>query len=556
MGVFADFLAHSSLLKSSAPEGRAYNDLVEAKNEIDPVVSTGFDAQDEVQVVVAFSGTIDSGNYTLTLTPPVEDPVTTANIAYNANAATIEGAIDTACTGNISSWTNGDISVSGGPLTGANVVLTFDGDSVTEKNYSVSAIANVDLHTTGNTANGVITTTNGTLTFTSDEVGDVYNDLVFTLSDAGTLDVSYDDVNTFTLNYSSGIEATANITTDGGTLDFQADDVGVASNNIVFVLDNTGTLNVNYDDVNTYTLAYDPGVAATANVSCNNGDLTFEADEVGTASNNVVFFMVSGANTAVTYNAANTTYSLEYIDDTTTFNDMELAFDSAEDANPTWPQFECSQTANDAVLINADDAATDTSANGANATTLSEMETEFNNRVDGNGTWPQFLGAQTGNGAFIIAVDDTLTDTSAGGVDTTTHTAMQSTANDAMTANVDWPQFECTQTGNSAAIEAGDDGANTTTANGVDAGSLGAVSTTTKGQQKRYAWSVMYELGLFETPPDQGDTLADDATLWTNPGDNPKYPSAAVRKVLAWQAAIDDDNETLRTQLETLFHIK
>jgi hypothetical protein len=96
---------------------------------------------DEVQTIQQFVNDPTGGTWTLTIDLDAEDPFTTAPIAYNANAAAIEAAIDTAATAAaVTGWTNGDISVSGGPLTTANVVLTFDGTSVQETNHPLSSV--------------------------------------------------------------------------------------------------------------------------------------------------------------------------------------------------------------------------------------------------------------------------------------------------------------------------------------------------------------------------------------------------------------------------------
>lgn len=96
----------------------------------------------------------DGGNYTLTITVgadparqrPVNQTFTTANIAHNANAATIEGAINTAATAaGVVGWTNGDISVSGGPLASDDIVLTFDGASVSGMRHPATVATDVDL---------------------------------------------------------------------------------------------------------------------------------------------------------------------------------------------------------------------------------------------------------------------------------------------------------------------------------------------------------------------------------------------------------------------------
>ena len=350
MGVYADFIAHTTVMDKTEPQvaidRTAHNELIRLQAELDPVAPAAYDAADEVQSVAAYSGTYTGGNYTLTITPPVDSPVTTANIAHNANAATIEGAVNTVCTGNITGWTNGDISVSGGDLTSAPVVLTFDGSSVDNLNFDATVIADVDLTDGSANAANTITTNVGSITFTADAVGTAYNGEIIYLSDTGAL--------------------------------------------------------------------------------------------------------------SVTYNTANTTFLITYNGGTTNHTQVEDEVDTNMTANPTWPQFECSTT------------------NGANT---------------------------------VDAVDDTL---------------------------------------------------NAVTVGGLDVGALGAVSTVTAGQSQRYAWGVMWALGLISVTdlPIYGDALATDVTLWAQPSENPQYPNAALRGILAEQATIDDDNATLLTQLKTLFHIQ
>lgn len=81
------------------------------------------------------------GTFALTFNLKGGQTFTTAAIAFNANAATIETAIDVAATAAaVPNWTNSDISVSGGILqaAGANVVLTFDGNSVKLMNHDLT----------------------------------------------------------------------------------------------------------------------------------------------------------------------------------------------------------------------------------------------------------------------------------------------------------------------------------------------------------------------------------------------------------------------------------
>jgi len=160
MGVYADFLAHTTLVDTVEPQVGSdrivYNELLPA---LDPPVTAEFGALDEVQGVATHSGVVTGGNYTLTVVTPAGVELTTANLAHDAIAATVESGINTACAG-IAGWTNGDISVSGGPLTTDPLVLTFDGAAVTNQNFGQTAIVDVDL-SGGGTAGAVSTTTHG-----------------------------------------------------------------------------------------------------------------------------------------------------------------------------------------------------------------------------------------------------------------------------------------------------------------------------------------------------------------------------------------------------------
>jgi hypothetical protein len=129
--------------------------LLAKANRHDPDLRSGYAAADEVTVVGQEATAATGDTYTLTLnftTVAGGTVVTTAAIAYNANAATIEGAIDTAMTAaSFPSWTNADISVSGGALDAADITLTFDGTSVDSLPCVVSLTA------TGFTYAGAIT---------------------------------------------------------------------------------------------------------------------------------------------------------------------------------------------------------------------------------------------------------------------------------------------------------------------------------------------------------------------------------------------------------------
>jgi hypothetical protein len=80
-------------------------------------------------------------------------------------------------------------------------------------------------------------------------------------------------------------------------------------------------------------------------------------------------------------------------------------------------------------------------------------------------------------------------------------------------------------------------------------------STIQDGAPIRYSWSVMNALGMVTTPPARGASLSNDFEWTLGPDANPKWPSAAMREVLAWQTAIDENNMELYTQLKHLFNI-
>jgi len=129
-----------------------------------PAVSTtteGVVGVDEVQVIAEYLRAPSGGSFTLTLNDGVDAacPVTTAAIAYNAAAATIETAIDVAMTAaGYTAWVNGHISVTESGTAGISdgtVTLTFDGASVDDKNWLPTVINGASL--TGVTVNSLST---------------------------------------------------------------------------------------------------------------------------------------------------------------------------------------------------------------------------------------------------------------------------------------------------------------------------------------------------------------------------------------------------------------
>ncbi len=92
-------------------------------------------ANDEVGTI-EITGTPTGGTWILELQISGLVQLDTAALAFNIAAAALETAIDTAASGVIPGWTNGDISVSGGTIEdGTGLTLTYDGTSVDDKNH-------------------------------------------------------------------------------------------------------------------------------------------------------------------------------------------------------------------------------------------------------------------------------------------------------------------------------------------------------------------------------------------------------------------------------------
>lgn len=163
MTIYADFLANTKSMDITAPivaDDRKIKEWLEAQvARGDVAYLAAYDAKNEVQGQAIHTGTPTAGTFTLTITLRSGQQFTTAGIAYNANAATIEGAIDTAATSaSVPGWTNGDIAVTGGPLTTTPTVYTFSGTSVAGQNHGLT-VATGPL--TGGDVGAVTTTTDG-----------------------------------------------------------------------------------------------------------------------------------------------------------------------------------------------------------------------------------------------------------------------------------------------------------------------------------------------------------------------------------------------------------
>lgn len=89
----------------------------------------------EVQSIAPFINTVTGGTYTLTFTINGGSAVTTAAIAYNANAAAVQAAVDL-----VSGVTAGHVAITGGPLTTTALTITFSGADVDETNQGQTTI--------------------------------------------------------------------------------------------------------------------------------------------------------------------------------------------------------------------------------------------------------------------------------------------------------------------------------------------------------------------------------------------------------------------------------
>jgi hypothetical protein len=167
MGVYADFLASARSIDTGGHDGiRIAGDKAIVRQiralmaAVDPAYPSGFEARNEVQSIAIFGGSPSGGTFTLSFTLKGGTTFTTAGIAHNANAATIQGAINTAATAaSVPGWANGDIVVTGGPLTTTPITLTYSGASVASKNHGAVSINAAGV--TGGTAGAVSTTTHG-----------------------------------------------------------------------------------------------------------------------------------------------------------------------------------------------------------------------------------------------------------------------------------------------------------------------------------------------------------------------------------------------------------
>lgn len=113
---------------------------------------------DEVQTMTTVdAGTMDGGTFTLSVPHWNGTTVTTAAIAYNANAATIETAIDTAFALVTPAPKAGSITVGGTNLATSDITLTYDGEEYEGRDWPLATV-DAALVTDGGVA-GLVTAT-------------------------------------------------------------------------------------------------------------------------------------------------------------------------------------------------------------------------------------------------------------------------------------------------------------------------------------------------------------------------------------------------------------
>ena len=539
---------------------------------------------DEVNEIAIFKGLPTSGNYTLTINWSGESAVTTANLVYNANAATIETAIDVVCTGNITSWVNGDISVACTDNLTANVVtLTYDGTSVTGANHTAVVITDVDL--AGGGVGAVTETLAGVV-----PVNEVQELAVHTGTPTG-------GNFTITINFSG--------------------ESAVTTANIIFD-DNAATIETAIDTVCTGNIAgwvnSDISVACTDNLTANVA--TFTYDGTSTAGANHAELLandvdMSGGGTTGPGAPSTTTPGVLAVDEAQSLaefpastaggvytinlnlvgplqaNTANIAFDAVAATIETAIDTVC--TGNVGGWTNGDiTVAGGPMSSGAvtltfNGDSVDELDHSLTTVYDVNLTQADRGGAVSTSPQGVVAVDEihsiavfpvtvtsgnyTLTINVAGEAAVTTanivYTANAATiegiVNTACAGFGGWTNGDITISGgplSTNAVVLTFDGNSVDEANHTDTiindadlkgGTPATPAVGTSGQTARRALAALAAVGaITSSPPPQGTTSGIVAV--SRPA-NPHLPAPATLKALALQAAIDDSTDSLYTEL-------
>lgn len=161
MGVISDFLANAKTIATGPGRVAEHKVIVRDLERLEDIdLPSGYAAANEVQQIAIYQGTVNGGTFDLDFTLRDGTTFTASGIAFDAVAATIESAIDTAAGGVVAGWTNGDIAVTGGPLTTTALTLTYSGASVQNAKHQPVVIDGANL-LGGGSAGAVSVATNG-----------------------------------------------------------------------------------------------------------------------------------------------------------------------------------------------------------------------------------------------------------------------------------------------------------------------------------------------------------------------------------------------------------
>jgi hypothetical protein len=117
----------------------------------------------------------------------------------------------------------------------------------------------------------------------------------------------------------------------------------------------------------------DPTTRAEAELVGTNGTLAFTADNAGGWYNDKTFVLNDDGALSVDYDEGTETFTLNYDDGNTTYNDLANEFNTQSGGHGWWPQYDCSVTAGGGnTLVAGDDGVTDDASGGSDLHHLME----------------------------------------------------------------------------------------------------------------------------------------------------------------------------------------
>lgn len=145
MGVVANLIANAKTFHPTDPQGSDFHvveDLLEFAAAGDPALPAAFTGTDEVQTLAASGASAGTFDITVGVRLPTGDiQVAVSAIAYNETPANIQTAVDSALSGAVTGYTNGDVAVSGAGTADLNdTVFTYSGASVTDTQHPLSTV--------------------------------------------------------------------------------------------------------------------------------------------------------------------------------------------------------------------------------------------------------------------------------------------------------------------------------------------------------------------------------------------------------------------------------